>query len=211
LQEIDVPTLNTFYRHLLSAGRCKRDTNTVMYEYWSTRRIAGVEPKPKEIADNCGVSIYAARHAVLRYRSGRVPVAKTAGLARKTVKNVHRMLHRALSDAVAWQYMDRNPAADASLPRERRQRRAKTGATWTAEQLAAWLRLAITDRDAGMWVLVATTGMRRSELAGAERALLDLDGATLTMDDTRVVVDRKAEDSDGKTDSSFSRTCRLTR
>jgi hypothetical protein len=51
--------------------------------------------------------------------------------------------------------------------RERRQRRVKTGATWSAEQLAAWLTVATKDRDAGMWVLVATTGMRRSELAGA--------------------------------------------
>jgi hypothetical protein len=100
LQDIDVPMLNALYRHLLSAGRCKRDTNTVMFEYWSTRRASGVEPKPKEIAEHCKVTIYAARHAVLRYRRGRIPVAKTAGLAPKTVKNVHRMLHRALSDAV---------------------------------------------------------------------------------------------------------------
>jgi integrase len=209
LQDIDVPTLNALYRHLLSAGRRKRDTNKIMYEYWSTRRLAGVDPRPQEIADNCKVSIYAARHAVLRYRRGRKPVAKALGLAPKTVKNVHRMLHRAFTDAVAWQYMSHNPAAHASLPRERRQRRAKTGATWTPEQLAAWLTVAVTDRDAGMWVLVATTGMRRSELAGAERELLDLDAATLTLEGTRVVVDGKAEDSDGKTDSSFSRTVSL--
>jgi integrase len=85
----------------------------------------------------------------------------------------------------------------------------KTGATWTAEQLAAWLSVATKDRDAGMWVLVATTGMRRSELAGAARALVDLDGGTLTMEDTRVIVGGKAEDSDGKTESSFGRTVSL--
>src|SRR3954471_14386857 len=60
-----------------------------------------------------------------------------------------------------------------------------------------------------MWVLVATTGMRRSELAGAVRDLLDLNKAVLTMEDTRVVVAGKAQDSDGKTDSSFSRTVSL--
>ncbi len=85
----------------------------------------------------------------------------------------------------------------------------KTGATWTPEQLAAWLRVAVHDRDAALWVLVATTGMRRSELAGAMRDLLDLDEGVLTLEDTRVVVDGKAEDSDGKTDSSFSRTVSL--
>lgn len=209
LQDLDVPTLNALYRHLLTAGRCKPDNNTKMYEYWKTRCKAGVEPSPAEIARNCKVTIYAARSAVQRYRRGRVPVAKSPGLAPKTVKNVHRMLHRALSDAVAWQYLADNPAAHASLPRERRQRRVKTGSTWTAEQLAAWLAVAATDRDAGMWVLVATTGMRRSELAGAARRLVDLDNATLTMEDTRVVVGGKAQDSDGKTESSYGRTVSL--
>ena len=61
--------------------------------------------------------------------------------------------------------------------------------------------MAVEDRDAGIWVLAATTGMRRSELAGAERDLLDLDDATLEIGDTRVVVDGKAEESDGKTES----------
>ena len=201
LQDIDVPTLNALYRHLLSAGRRKRDTNTIMYEYWSTRRRGGFDPKPMEIAENCKVSIYAARHAVLRYRRGRVPQAKTPGLAPKTVKNVHRMLHRALADAVAWQHLEFNAAAHASLPREKRRSRRRRGDTWTPNQLSAWLKVAVQDRDAAMWVLAATTGMRRSELAGAERALLDLDGGTLELGDTRVVVDGKAADSDGKTES----------
>jgi integrase len=50
-------------------------------------------------------------------------------------------------------------------------------------------------------MLVATTGMRRSELAGAERDLLDLDGATLIIAPTRVVVDGQPIDEDGKTES----------
>jgi integrase len=205
LQEIDVPTLNALYRHLLAAGRCKKDTNTVMYEYWSTRCKAGVEPKPNEIATHCNMSIYAARSAVLRYRRGRIPVAKPPGLATKTVKNAHRMLHRALADAVAWRYIEYNPAEHAALPREKRKangrRSRQRGAIWTPEELSAWLKVAVQDRDAGMWVLAATTGMRRSELAGAERDLLDLDNARLELADTRVVVDGKAEDSDGKSES----------
>lgn len=84
------------------------------------------------------------------------------------------------------------------------------------------------DRDAGLWVLAATTGMRRSELAGVQRELLhitvscgkcdtpqdlhaerctscrtkrlDLSG-TLEIFETRVVVGGRAEDSDGKTES----------
>lgn len=128
-------------------------------------------------------------------------MAKSPGLATKTVKNVHRMMHRALADAVAWRYIDYNPAEHAALPREKRKGSRLRGATWTPEQLAAWLKVAVQDRDAGMWVLAATTGMRRSELAGAERDLLNLDGAVLEIGDTRVVVDGKAEDSDGKSES----------
>ena len=41
LQRIDVPTLNTLYRHLLANGRCKPDNNTRMYEHWEAQRKAG--------------------------------------------------------------------------------------------------------------------------------------------------------------------------
>lgn len=80
--------------------------------------------------------------------------------------------------------------------------RSKRGDTWTPDELAAWLGVALVNRDAGIWVLAATTGMRRSELAGAERGLLDLDRAALEIADTRVVVDGKADESDGKTPSA---------
>jgi integrase len=60
----------------------------------------------------------------------------------------------------------------------------------------------LSDRFAALWLLAATTGMRRSELAGADRNLLDLDAATLTIEDTRVVVDGHTVESDGKPDSS---------
>jgi len=59
---------------------------------------------------------------------------------------------------------------------------------WTLDELAAWLRVALDNRFAGMWVLAATTGLRRSELAGVERDMLDLDRGTLTVENTRVVV-----------------------
>ena len=202
LQKVDVPTLNALYRHLLANGRCKPDNNSRMYEHWERQRKAGRNLTPSELAAEFdGVTIHAARKAIPRYRAGRVAVAKTPGLAPKTVKNVHRMMHLALSSAVAWRYLEYNPAEHAALPRESRKGTRKRGTTWTPGELAAWLAVAVDDRDAGIWVLAATTGMRRSELAGAERGLLDLDKATLELGDTRVVVDGKAEESDGKTES----------
>jgi integrase len=132
---------------------------------------------------------------------GRIPGAQQKGLAAKSVLNVHRMLHRALKDAVAWDYLKFNPAEHASLPRERR-RGKTTPEPWTVEELSRWLRVAITDRFAGIWVLDATTGMRRSELLGVHREMLDLDAATLaTGADTLVSVGGRAEQSDGKSEA----------
>jgi hypothetical protein len=76
-----------------------------------------------------GITIHAARKAVARYRAGRIPVATTPGLAPKTVKNVHRMIHLALATAVAWRYIDYNPAEHAALPRESRKGIRKRGTT----------------------------------------------------------------------------------
>jgi len=203
LRDISAPILNAFYRHLLTSGRKKPDTNAVMYEYWRRRidQRAGRGPTPTELAKACNTTIYAAKAAVLRYRRGRVPVARSAGLEPKSVRNVHRLLHRAFADAIGWQYLTFNPAAHVRLPRVQGAGKNRPQ-PWTVDELATWLRIAMTDRFAGMWVLVATTGMRRSELAGATRTLLNLDAGTLVVEETRVVVDGKAQDSDGKTTSS---------
>jgi integrase len=56
-----------------------------------------------------------------------------------------------------------------------------------------------------MWILAATTGMRRSELAGLRRDRLDLGQGILTIEPTRIVVAGRAEDSDGKTDAGRRR------
>ena len=59
-----------------------------------------------------------------------------------------------------------------------------------------------TDRFFALWVLEATSGMRRCELAGARRDLLDLAAGTLEIDVTRVVVDGQVIESDGKTENA---------
>lgn len=231
--EVTVQRLNLFYRYLLEGGRRKPNNNQVMYEYWHPRRGQrdGLGPGPTEMAKACGVSIHASRAASVRFRRGRVPAANSAGLAPKTVNNVHRMLHRALRDAVAWGYVSFNAAEHASLPRAGRKRRNRPK-PWSVDELASWLTVALADRYAGLWVLAATTGMRRSELAGITREGLDLWAVcgdcraglaiqepncptcptsalelqgTVTVDDTRVVVGGRAEDSDGKSEDSERR------
>jgi integrase len=120
-------------------------------------------------------------------------------LAPKTVVNVHRMLHRVWEDATRWGYVKRNVVADASPPRVPR----KTRRTWTVAHLTTFLLGARDDRFFALWVLEATTGMRRSGLAGVHRDGLDFDAGTLAVGSTRVVIDGKVIDEDGKSDDSW--------
>ena len=93
------------------------------------------------------------------------------GLEPKTVVNTHRMLHRAWEDFATWGWAKRNVVSDAHPPRVPRKGRK----VWTVAQLQTFLQRARSDRFFALWVLEATSGMRRCELAGARRDLLDLD------------------------------------
>src|ERR1022692_4446754 len=73
---------------------------------------------------------------------------------------------------------------------------------WTVAQLRIFLQRARSDRFFALWVLEATSGMRRCELAGARRDLLDPAGGTLTTEITRVVVDGRLIESAGKTQNA---------
>lgn len=200
LSDLNVRTLSAFYGHLLDQGRIRSHTGSAMYALWSKRRDerGGYGPRPAEMAELCGTTKEAARMAAMRFRRGRLPTAAGPGLALKSVRNVHGVIHRALRDAVAWEYLMGNPAVHVVLARASLADRRRKSAPWTVAELGRWLTLAMSDRYGGLWVLAATTGMRRSELAGVMRSLLDLDSGVLQLEDTRVVVDGRAEDSDGK-------------
>ena len=73
---------------------------------------------------------------------------------------------------------------------------------WTVAQLQTFLQRARLIGSSRLWVLEATSGMRRCELAGARRDLLDLDAGTLAIETTRVVVDGRVIESDGKTENA---------
>jgi len=123
------------------------------------------------------------------------PKPPPPGLEPKTVINTHRMLHRAWEDFAAWGWAKRNVVNDAHPPRLVRKGRK----VWTVAQLQTFLQRARSDRFFALWVLEATSGMRRCELAGASRAGFNPDTGTLTIDITRVVVDGQVIESDGKT------------
>jgi integrase len=119
----------------------------------------------------------------------------SGGLAPKTVQNVHRMLHRALSDAVKWDVVPRNVAEDAEAPRVGRKRPS----VWTPEQLGIFVRQVEDDRFYALWLLVATTGLRRGELAGLTYGDIDLLHGRVSPSTPRVVVAGHAQESETKT------------
>ncbi len=100
------------------------------------------------------------------------------------------MLHRAWEDSTAWGWAKRNVVSDARPPRVPRKGRK----VWTVAQLQTFLQHARSDRFFALWVLEATSGMRRCELAGARRGPLDLEAGTLAIEVTRVVVDGRVVD-----------------
>lgn len=205
-RDADVFVLNAFYKRLSTEGRCKPDNATAMYHYWKENAHLrdGLGPTSAQIAKACGVTIYAAKAALTRFRRGRVPTPQPRGLARKSIKNIHDMLSLVWVDAIGWGYAVTNATANAKLPRDPGGRRTRARQQpWTIDELAKFLHVALTDRFAALWVLVATTGMRRSELAGVEEYFIEREKKLLHVRDTRVVANGKPVDSDGKTEAGW--------
>jgi integrase len=123
------------------------------------------------------------------------------GLAPKTVRNVHVMLHSALHDAMRWGYLVRNVAEAADPPAAR----SPEQKVWSPQELGAFLDHVRDDRLYALWLLVATTGMRRGELAGLRWVDIDFDHATVSPTIPRVVVDHQVHDSAPKTERSRRR------
>ena len=102
------------------------------------------------------------------------------GLAARSVIRYHQILHAALHQAVRWQMLVRNPADAAEPPRAPRRELA----TVTPEQ-ARRLMASADQTPLGAFVRLAfLTGMRRGELLGLRWADLDLDGATVHVQQT---------------------------
>ena len=83
----------------------------------------------------------------------------------RTVHSVHIMLSRAFSDTVTQRLLSDNPVTAAARVRQTR----KGHTVWDPEQLRRFLTQARPERLYPMWLMFATTGMRRSEAAGARR------------------------------------------
>jgi integrase len=101
------------------------------------------------------------------------------GLDKRTVNYVHTITHRAFKDAVRWGRLARNPA-DVTNPPHGGQKSDGIQA-WNTATLRSFLELSARsgDRLHALWLLLATTGMRRGEALGLRWSDVDLDAGRL--------------------------------
>lgn len=81
------------------------------------------------------------------------------GLARRTVRQVHMVLRRALKQAVLWRMLPTNPSDAVKPPRADR----KEMRTLNEVEVRHLLAVTVGMRDHGLWVLLVTTGLRLGE------------------------------------------------
>ena len=97
-----------------------------------------------------------------------------------TVVRSHRALHKALVDAERLGLVARNVARHVLLPSVPAPSNASK--VWTAEQLRTFLDATRNDALHAAFVLAATTGMRRGEVAALRWEDIDLDNARLRVE-----------------------------
>lgn len=124
-----------------------------------------------------------------------------AGYAPKSVRNTAGVLHKALADAVADGALARNPADGLELPQSERPETQ----TWTADELARFLSHVESHRLYAAFVVLCSTGMRRSELLGLRWRNIDLDAGTAAIVDTVVMESNRPKLRLGTTKSRRSR------
>jgi integrase len=99
------------------------------------------------------------------------------GLSAQTVLHFHRLLHRALGQAVRWQLLARNPAEAVEPPRpQRTEMRVLDDA-----QIALLLKSLEGSRLHAPGLLALSTGLRRGELLGLRWRDIDLERGCLTV------------------------------
>lgn len=105
-------------------------------------------------------------------------LTKREGLSPKTVKNVHGILHKAISQAVKLRYIPYNPADACELPRmEKREIKPLT-----ETEIAAFLKeIADGEQLRDLFTVTLFTGMREGEVCGLSWDAINFRDGTITV------------------------------
>lgn len=132
---------------------------------------------------------------------GRTGGRSGSGLSAKTIRNYHVTLRKALADAERLEVIDRNPASLAKAPTAVRPETP----TWTSDELSEFLRSVADDPWFALWVLLATTGLRRGEALGLRWSDIDLDRGAVSVSQSVTTVGSRVVVSAPKSDRSRRR------
>jgi len=142
-----------------------------------------------------------AHHLETLYDRMLYPTDDRRPLAPKTVLEVHLIIRGALNHAVKRGLVSRNVALVAHAPKLKAIPKMEPQA-WTAQQLQAFLHAAAGHRLFPAFWLLASTGMRRSELLGLRWDDIDLKKARVSVNRGLVAVAYELRESRGKTPNS---------
>ena len=113
-------------------------------------------------------------HTIQNYYNG----LTKEGLAPKTVKNVHGILHKALQQAVSNGYIKTNPADACIIPRPVRRELKPLD----EDMISTFLKAIQGHQFADLFTVTLFTGMREGEALGLLWDCVDLTKGTLTID-----------------------------
>lgn len=122
------------------------------------------------------------------------------GLSPASVRYVHRILRKALNDALRKGTIARNPAATADPPRRAAgEPSGEDMQVWTSTQLQSFLSSIRPHRLAPAYVLAAHTGMRRGEVLGLRWRDVDVSNGRISVRQSLIAVAYEMRISDVKT------------
>jgi integrase len=210
LTRVDAGTLNGLYAHLLASGRRKPSRTGRGYSADVVDRAlelradgltlaATAERLRAELAEADHITKDTLACLLRRQAAAEVGDGSDAHLDPRTVNYVHTIVHRAFKDAVRWGRLARNPADAADPPRGGQ--KSDGVHSWDAATLHEFLS---ASHESGfrlhpLWVLLATTGMRRGEALGLRWSDVDLDAGRLRVVQTIIQVRSKVRIGEPKT------------
>lgn len=112
-------------------------------------------------------------HTIQRFYNSLI----ASGLSPKTVKNVHGILHCALQQAIACDYIYRNPADSCKLPKVTKPEIKPL----EPEEIARLLKEAEQDDYCNLFIVAMFTGMRQGELLGLAWECVDFQSGIITV------------------------------
>ena len=112
-------------------------------------------------------------HTIQRFYNSLI----ASGLSPKTVKNVHGILHCALQQAIACDYIYRNPADACKLPKVTKPEIKPL----EPEEIARLLKEAEQDDYCNLFIVAMFTGMRQGELLGLAWECVDFKSGIITV------------------------------